>query len=111
MTDKLWEDQLDLNGEPYYIYYYDEHYNKIEGISKIDEINLRQIGQDLGIDYIHMNQTSNIDNKLKEIKKNSESLQSDEQKINTYQDVYYYFAIPLLILIIISFILRKRTLL
>ena len=31
------------------------------------------------------------------------------KKINSYQDIYYYFAIPLVILLLIDFTIRKRS--
>ncbi len=92
----------------YYLYYYDDNYDKVTAISKIDENNLKQIASDIGVDYIQMNKMSNIDYKLKEIKEQISNSQTDEQKIDTYQDIYYYFAIPLAILLIVDFVIQKR---
>ena len=91
----------------YYIYYY-EDFNKVIALSKLDEKNLKQIASDLKIDYIQMNKTSYIDYKLNSIKQNIRDSQNEEEKINSYQDIYYYFAIPLAILLVIEFILKKR---
>ena len=97
------------SSEYYYIYYYDENtYQKVTAISKIDEKNLKQIASDLGVDYIQMSRTSNIDYKLNDIKQQISDSQTAEEKINSYQDIYYYFAIPLAILLIIDFVLKKR---
>ena len=97
------------SSEYYYIYYYDENtYKKVTAISKIDEKNLKQLASDLKIDYIQMSKTSNIDYKLNDIKRQSYDSQTTEKRVNSYQDIYYYFAIPLAILLIIDFVLKKR---
>ena len=92
----------------YYIYYYDDNYYNVTAISKIDENNLKQIASDIGIDYIQMSKTSNIDYKINDIKEQISNSQTNEEKMSTYQDIYYYFAIPLVILLIVDFIIRKR---
>ncbi len=92
----------------YYVYYYDENNSQVTAISKIDENNLKQVASEMGIDYIHMDKTSNIDYKIKEIKEQSLNAQTAEEKIKTYKDIYYYFAVPLAILLIIHFIIQKR---
>lgn len=91
-----------------YMYYYDEKYNKITSISKIDETNLKQLSNDLQIDYVLMNKTSNIKYKINNIKQYMANLQTTEEKTTSYSDIYYYFAIPLLILLIIDLIIKKR---
>ena len=98
----------DPTSDYYYIYYYDSDYNRITALSKIDEKNLKQIASDLKVDYIQMSKKSNIDYKLNDIKKQISNSQSNEEKISDYQDIYYYFAIPLAILLIIDFILKKK---
>lgn len=92
----------------YYTYYYDSDYNKVTALSKLDEKNLKQIATDLGIDYIQMNRRDNINYKLKNIKEQISNSQSTEEKTETYQDIYYYFSIPLVILLIINFVIQKR---
>lgn len=96
------------NSEFYYIEYFDDNYNYQTAISKLDEKNLKQIASDIGIDYIQMNKTSNINYKLNDIKQQISNSQTNEEKISTYQDIYYYFAIPLVILLIVDFIIQKR---
>lgn len=96
------------NSEFYYIEYFDDNYNYQTAISKLDEKNLKQIASDIGIDYIQMNKTSNINYKLNDIKQQISNAQTNEEKINTYQDIYYYFAIPLVVLLIIDFVIQKR---
>lgn len=77
-------------------------------ISKIDEKNLKQIADDIGIDYIHMDRQSNIDKKLEDLK--SDKFISSDEKTNSYVDIYYIFVIPLLLLFIFEFINYKRKL-
>lgn len=97
------------NSISYYIYYYDkESYESITAISKLDEKNLKQIATDLKIDYIQMSKPSNIDYKINDIRKQSSNSQINEQKTSSYKDIYYYFAIPLVILLLIDFIIKKR---
>ncbi len=98
----------DPSNEDYYMYYYDENYKKNTSISKIDEKTLKQLSTDLKIDYIKMDNTAKIDYKLNNIKDQIFNSQTTEEKINSYQDIYYYFAIPLVILLIAEFILKKR---
>lgn len=98
----------DPSSDYYYKYYYDNNYKKVTALSKLDEKNLRQISTDLGIDYIQMDKQNNVNNKLKSIKEQISNAQSTEDKIKSYQDIYFYFAIPLVILLILNFIIQKR---
>lgn len=110
MVSTSFED--DPTSEFYYIYYYDDKtYDKVTALSKIDEKNLKQIASDLKIDYVQMSKMSNIDYKLSDIKQQIIASQTNEEKISSYQDIYYYFAIPLVILLVIDFILKKRRML
>ena len=106
MVNSLYEDNP--NSDFYYKYYYDSNYNRITALSKLDENNLRQISTDLEIDYIQMNKQNNINKKLKIIKEQASNSQLKEDKIKSYKDTYFYFAIPLAILLIINFIIQKR---
>ncbi|MBQ7105179.1 MAG: VWA domain-containing protein [Bacilli bacterium] len=76
-------------------------------ISRIDEDNLRTIGDSLGLDYINMNNQSNIDKKIDNILSGVE-YQSTKIDINSYEDTYYIFVIPLLGLLVYEFINFKR---
>lgn len=105
MVSSSYEDNP--TSEFYYIYYY-EDYEMTTAISKIDEKNLKKISNDLGVDYIQMSKTSNINYKISNIKKQVAESQKTEDKISTYQDIYYYFAIPLVILLIIDFIIKSK---
>ena len=96
------------SSEFYYLYYYDNNYNKTTALSKLDEKNLKQMAIDLGIDYIQMSKQDNIKDKLRSIKEQVVNNQSKEEKTKSYKDTYYYFAIPLSILLIINFVIQKR---
>lgn len=106
MINSLNEDNP--SSDYYYLYYYDEHYQMSTGISKIDEENLNKIASDIGIDYVYMDNQSSINSKLKEIKNMAEQSQSIQNKTKDYRDIYYYFAIPLVMLLGINFALQKR---
>lgn len=99
---------------------YDDKYTYLEdytstsypipkAISRIDENNLKSIARDMGIDYIHMNDKSNIDEKIKEIEKLKQT-KFENTSDNSYTDTYYIFAIPLLGMLVYEFINYKRKL-
>lgn len=101
----------DINSKYRYLYYYDENYNMVIAISKINENNLKQIATDIGIDYIQMSKTDNINYKIDDIKKQMNETLSNEDKVTSYKDIYYLFAIPLGILLVIKFIMIKKKIL
>lgn len=78
-----------------------------DAISKIDENNLKKISEDIGIDYINMQNSSNIKEKIKKIKKSAKTDLSDSDK-SLYKDTYFIFVIPLCILLIYEYINYKR---
>ena len=106
MINSLYKDNP--NSPSYFINYFDEDYNRVTAISKLDENNLKQIAKDMGIEYIRMEKKSNIDKKIDEINKEIINSQSSEEKVSYYKDIYYYFAIPLVILLIVDFVIKKR---
>ena len=108
MVNSLYKDSP--SSDSYYIYYYDSNYNKMKAISKIDEANLKQMSLDLGIDYVKMNKKDNINYKIKEIKEKVSNSETQTEKKKTYQDIYYIFSIPLILLLIINFIIQKKRL-
>lgn len=108
MVSNLYKD--DPNSSGYYVYYYDNKYNRNTAISKIDEGALKDIASDIGVGYVHMDKQSKIDSILSKLKKQMLESQTTEDKINSYQDIYYYFAIILVICLVVDFIVRKRSL-
>lgn len=71
-------------------------------ISIINENNLKQLANDMNIDYIHMEKQSGIDKKLKEIDK---IIKSDFVSTNkkAYNDTYFILIFPLLILLLLKY--------
>ena len=97
---------LDENNE--YVYVEDETvYPYTRAISKIDEENLNSIADSLGVNYINMSNQSNLDSKLKEIKKGVK-YSFDSVDKSSYSDTYFIFVIPLLGLFIYEFVRFKR---
>jgi Ca-activated chloride channel family protein len=75
-----------------------DHY----AISKIDETNLKKIAEDIGGDYIHAESQKDIDPALKKISElTTSNTRSDDKP--TGMDLYYIFAIPLLLLLFFEF--------
>jgi Ca-activated chloride channel family protein len=78
-----------------------------DAISRIDEENLNVIAKDLGIDYIHMTSTSNINKKIDEI--NRIKTLSDPTSEYAYSDIYYYFSFLLIPMLLFEVILDRRS--
>lgn len=73
-----------------------------KAISKIDEKNLKEIANDMDVDYIHVTNSNDINSKIKQIKNKTKSTLESNDK-SSYDDIYYIFVIPLLILLFIEF--------
>ena len=95
--------RMKANQDSEYEYYINDPDSLDDALSKIDEKNLNQIANDLEIDYIHMDRQSNVDKVLKPIKKLAVK-ESVVSKKSSGIDIYYYFVIPLLDLLIWKFI-------
>lgn len=98
--------------KPEIVKYWDEQYNYKAAISKIDESNLKSIAKDLGVSYVHMEETHDIDGVLDEIKQNVKLKESGEQvekdKALGADDLYFFLLIPLLLLVLFEMILIVR---
>lgn len=81
-------------------------YPYVDAISRIDEDNLQQLANDMGIDYIHMTAQENIDDTLEEIRQTVITSTANGEETYGYQDIYYWFVLPLLSLLIYDFIKR-----
>jgi hypothetical protein len=68
---------------------------------------LEAIASDLGVKYINMRETEDIEETLDEIH-NGVSTSYEEEKTKGYVDTYYWFAIPMGILLIYECIEFKR---
>ncbi len=76
-------------------------------VSCIDESNLKKIAQELGISYVHMDRTERIESTLNNIK-NSVETDVEEDKREGYAELYFFFMIPLAVLVAYEFISVKR---
>ncbi len=95
---------------PEYVTYYDDNFDERKALSKIDERNLEGIADNLGVDYVHMTKTSDIDACLAKVKQGMESAPKEKSEDSTegYADTYYMFVLPLLLLLLFDFIYYKR---
>jgi Ca-activated chloride channel family protein len=84
-----------------------ESYPYPKAISKIDEKNLKKIADDMEIEYINMSKQSNIESKIKQIKREANNSLDDSQKM-LYNDIYFIFVIPLVLLLASEFIYYKK---
>lgn len=75
-------------------------------ISKINESNLKELANNLSLDYIHMTNTSNINDKLERILKNATKDKEDTDYSN--KDLYYYFSLSLLVFLFIELLYYRR---
>ena len=100
----------DYDGNNTYLQYYDEEsYERKTAVSKIDEKNLKKIADDLGVDYIKMDKQKNIDKKLESILKDAKKNVSESDR-TLYNDIYYIFVIPLIIVLGWEYINYRRKL-
>ena len=85
-------------------------------VSKLDEENLMQLSKDVGIEYIHMTDKDKITPVLEKIKGMETTVSTSEEIIKTKdiegaRETYYYFAIPLLLLLgaeaVLAFVKKK----
>lgn len=79
----------------------------VPAVSRIDENNLKKIASDMAVDYYNMNDEGDIDSYIAGIKKSAQTTSEDVQE-KGYQDIYYFFAIPLAALLIWEIIHYKR---
>lgn len=79
----------------------------VDAISKLDENNLRTIAADLGVDYYHMTDSRVLDPLLKNIRDNA-SQETETEISKGYTDIYYFFVIPLALLLIYEMIYFKK---
>jgi len=77
------------------------------GVSCIDEANLQQIADDLNIDYIHMTRQSNVSYLVESVKNGSKMILTNADAVD-YEDTYFYFVIPLFILLVMEVVIFLR---
>lgn len=87
-----------------YLFDYTNNYNE-KAISRLNEKSLKKLSNDLDIKYIYMNKQFMIDSKIKDIKAIS---RRDNDNIINYIDIYYIFAIPIFLLLLIDYYNLRR---
>ena len=106
----------DQGGYMYVNDLYEDSYTYVEdkttypykkAVSRIDEDNLKTISNSLGIDYVYMDNQSNIDSKLNEIK-DGVNYKTSKVDLTSYEDIYYIFVIPLVGLLGYEFVIFRR---
>ncbi|MBR6380852.1 MAG: VWA domain-containing protein [Lachnospiraceae bacterium] len=75
--------------DEYYGYVYDSHFNT--GLSKIDEENLQEMAQEMGIEYLHREPGASLGPILTRVQSQSRMVAGNRKDIVTYQDTYYYY--------------------
>lgn len=103
-------DYYEEESEATYLYYYDEDFDQKLAMSKIDEGNLKKMASDFGIDYVHMTSQSEINGVIKDLQAQINNLEvtEDMDSKEGYGDTYYWFVIPLVLLLIWDLICYKR---
>lgn len=79
-------------------------------VSKIDEENLRTIASDLGIEYIHMNSTRNVQAVCDSIRRESSQVSGKKDAV-VYDDTYYLYVYPLAAFLLLEawlFVRRRK---
>lgn len=74
-----------------------------DAISKMDEKNLQQLADDMKIPYVNMNSQEKVTDVLKKIQQNATTSTEEIDKTAGYEDIYYWFVLPLLLLLIYEF--------
>ena len=87
-------------------YIYDQSTGK-DALSILDEDSLKNLAQDMDIDYIHMKSTANVNYLVDSIKSGS-SLTIEKADSVSYEDTYYIYAAILLAALILEVILFIR---
>ena len=101
------------------MHYYDELYEEVvlvedkrsypyePAISYIDEDNLEQLADDMGLTYVHMYDSEDIDPVLDDVMGLLDAEEEETTKYG-YADVYFWFVYPLAALVAYEFISVKR---
>lgn len=85
-----------------YGYFTDPQTGEI-ALSKIDENNLKGLAEEMGLEYIYMDKSENVDAILSYIRQIAKATVG-EAKIQTFEDTYFYYAIPLLLLLLLELV-------
>ncbi|MCR5148134.1 MAG: VWA domain-containing protein [Eubacterium sp.] len=78
-----------------------------EALSKYDEDNLKQLSRDMHIDYIHMEESINVEYLLDAIKSGSVSKLGSSDNVS-YEDTFFYYVPFLLAMLLVEIVLVIR---
>ena len=82
---------------------------KVDALSYIDEDNLKKIASDLGVEYYHVEKPTTLRDVLGDVSDFLDEYASEgKSTIEGYADTYYWFAIPLTVLLVYDLIYYKR---
>lgn len=76
-------------------------------ISRLNEDNLISFAEQMDISYVHMKNSSNIDEIIQDVLDNVAETQ-EEKTIVAYKETYYYLLLPVAVLLVWDFIHFKR---
>lgn len=78
-------------------------YPYTDAISKLDETNLKQLAKDMKLSYINMTSQELITDTLENIQKNVSASMDETEETSGYQEIYYWFLIPVMALLFYEF--------
>lgn len=81
----------------------ESEYPYTDALSKLDETNLKKLAKDMKLSYINMTSQELITDTLEQIQKEVTASQGDTKETNGYQDIYYWFLIPVIALLFYDF--------
>ncbi|MBO4242698.1 MAG: VWA domain-containing protein [Clostridiales bacterium] len=92
-----------------YLTYYDSSYNSVTAISKIDEGNLEDIAEDLGLPYYHMTKPSSARTVAADVLDNIETGQftKTQEDRKGFAETYWIFAIALGVFLAYDFVVLR----
>ncbi len=84
----------------------ESEYPYTDAISKLDETNLQKLAKDMKLSYINMTSQDLITDTLKTIQQDISASIEDTEETNGYKEIYYWFLLPIMGLLICEF--RKQ---
>ena len=89
-----------------YVYDYETH---ADAVSKLDEENLKKMAEDMDVMYLNMNVgNSPLQSSIEIIKEQSQTVVETGDGAERYTDTYYYFAVLLVIMLLVETVVFIR---
>jgi Ca-activated chloride channel family protein len=96
-------------GVPSYMKTRGDNGRKVDAISYIDEDNLKSIASDMDLEYYHVEKSTTLREVLGDITDFLDEYASEGKTgVEGYAETYYWFAIPLVVLLVYDLIYYKR---